>query len=158
MSAGSGIEIERKFLVRVDALPASARHGGASFEQGYLSFEPAVRVRASDENGEKRAWLTIKGPGVIERVELEYAIPYDDARAMLPLCKAALTKIRRRVRVGAHTWDLDELTGAHAGLWLAEVELTAADEPFERPPWLGDEVSHDPRYANAALARAGQPP
>jgi adenylate cyclase len=157
--SGSGREIERKFLVRVDALPASARSGGARFDQGYLSIDPAVRVRAShEEDGTKRAWLTVKGPGKIDRMELEYEVPHADAVAMLPLCKDALTKIRRRVKVGAHVWDLDEFTGAHAGLWLAEVELSAVDEPFERPSWIGDEVSDDGRYTNAALARAGRAP
>jgi adenylate cyclase len=151
-------EIERKFLVRVDALPAEAHVGGARFEQGYLSTDPAVRVRASEEGGVSRAWLTIKGPGTIDRLELEYEIPIADARAMLPLCKAVLTKVRRRIRVGAHTWDTDEFTGAHAGLWLAEVELASIDEAFERPSWIGDEVSSDARYTNAALARAGRAP
>ena len=152
------VEIERKFLVRVDALPPEARTGGARFEQGYLSLEPAVRVRASEENGVGRAWLTIKGPGKIERLELEYEIPIADARALLPMCKAVLTKIRRTVTVGKHVWEIDEFTGAHAGLWLAEIELRAPDEPFERPVWIGDEVSDDERYANAALARAGRAP
>lgn len=153
------VEIERKFLVRVDALPPEARSGGSSYEQGYLAYEPSIRVRASrEEDGAARAWLTIKGPGIIERTELEYEIPFADAQTLLAMCKAKLTKVRRRVNVGAHTWEIDELGGAHAGLWLAEIELGAADEAFERPAWVGEEVSHDPRYTNAALARAGRPP
>ena len=159
-------EIEHKFLVRVERLPDAARTGGARLTQGYLSFVPSVRVRVSEtiEIGggaggpETKAWLTIKGPGVIERAEYEYEIPTAHAREMLGLCAATLTKTRRRVPVGAHTWDVDEFTGSHAGLWLAEVEISAQGEDFERPPWLGEEVSKDGRYANGALARAGRAP
>jgi CYTH domain-containing protein len=155
-----GREIERKFLVKVDALPRAARKGGERFEQGYLSFKPSVRVRLSKPvgAGKSGAWITIKGPGTISRSEFEYAIPTADARAMLDLCVATLTKIRRRVRIGRHTWEVDELTGAHAGLWLAEIELTSAREKFDRPAWLGEEVSLDERYTNSSLARAGRAP
>jgi CYTH domain-containing protein len=151
-------EIERKFLVRVDRLPANARVEGANIVQGYLSFDPSVRVRLARDAHGSHAWLTVKGPGTLSRAEYEYAIPADDAEGLLALCRATLTKVRRRVTVGAHVWDVDEFTGSHAGLWLAEVELSRADEGFERPPWLGDEVSHDARYTNGALARAGRAP
>ena|SRR5579883_1226250 len=153
-----GTEIERKFLVRAELFPAAARAHGASFVQGYLSIQPSVRLRISMKDGREQAWLTVKGPGTIERAEFEYAVPPEDARAMLALAKATLSKTRHRVPVGAHTWDVDEFHGAHAGLWLAEVELARADEAFEQPPWLGEEVSHDPRYTNSALALAGRPP
>ena len=153
-----GREIERKFLVRTERLPASARTGGARLTQGYLAHTPSVRVRIAESERGAEAWLTVKGPGMIERAEYEYAIPVDDARGLLELCAASLTKVRRHVEVGAHTWDLDEFTGAHAGLWLAEVELSAQTEEFERPDWLGEEVTDDPRYTNSALARAGRCP
>jgi CYTH domain-containing protein len=145
-------EIERKFLVHTDRLPELGE--GEALVQGYLAFQPSVRVRSA----KARAWLTIKGPGQLERAEYEYEIPIDDARGLLQLCAATLTKIRRHVTVGEHVWDLDQFTGAHDGLWLAEVELSAVDEAFARPPWLGAEVTDDPRYTNAALARAGRPP
>jgi adenylate cyclase len=152
-------EIERKFLVDPARVPAEARRDGATYAQGYLAFVPSVRVRvATARDGGERAWLTIKGPGTIRRAEYEYEIPSADGRALLDLCVAALAKVRYRVPVGAHTWDLDEFTGPHAGLWLAEVELAAVDEPFERPAWIAAEVSDDSRYTNGALARAGRAP
>jgi CYTH domain-containing protein len=152
-------EIERKFLVRADRVPAAARAQGVRLAQGYLAFSPSVRVRLAEGGREgPQAWLTIKGPGLVARDEYEYEIPADDARGLLGLCAATLTKVRYRVPVGGHVWDLDEFTGPHAGLWLAEVELARPDEDFERPPWLDREVTADPRYTNAALARAGRAP
>jgi CYTH domain-containing protein len=159
VGSGTNREIERKFLVDAARVPAAARQHGARFEQGYLSFTPSVRVRRSERDGaEPEAWITIKGPGMIDRAEFEYPIPAADARELLKLCAARLTKTRYRVPFGKHVWDLDEFSGAHHGLWLAEVELAAADESFERPPWLGIEVSGDARYANSALASAGRAP
>lgn len=150
------IEIERKFLVDPAKVPAEVKVDGARFAQGYLSLEPTVRVRTSERADlAPRAWLTIKGPGGVTRAEFEYAIPVDDARAMLELCVAVLSKTRYRVPVGAHVWDLDEFHQPFAGLWLAEVELDRPDEPFTRPSWLGEEVTEDPRYSNAAIALAG---
>ncbi|MEI8254106.1 MAG: CYTH domain-containing protein [Deltaproteobacteria bacterium] len=152
-------EIERKFLVHVDALPPEARTGGASFAQGYLATAPTVRVRLADGGTDRaRAWLTIKGPGLVTRSEFEYAIPPADAEAMLGLCRTSLSKIRREVRVGNHVWEVDEFSGAHAGLWLAEIELDHEGEAFERPAWLDREVTTDARYSNSALAQAGASP
>ncbi len=86
----------------------AARAGGSRFAQGYLSLEPTVRVRLAEREGEEaRAWLTVKGPGGLTRAEFEYPIPPGDARAMLGLCVAVLSKTRYRVPVGAHVWDLD---------------------------------------------------
>jgi adenylate cyclase len=153
-------EIERKFLVRDADLPRGALAHGVAMTQGYLAYDPSIRVRLTrdEATGAERAYLNIKGPGMIDRAEFEYDVPVDDARALLGLCHAALTKVRYHVPVGGHRWDLDRFTGAHAGLWLAEVELASADEAFERPGWLGDEVSLDKRYTNGALARAGRAP
>lgn len=152
-------EIERKFLVHVDALPLEARTGGTPFEQGYLATSPTVRVRLADGGStEARAWITIKGPGLVTRSEFEYSIPPDDARALLGLCSTSLRKIRRKLPAGPHVWEVDEFTGAHAGLWLAEIELDAENEPFARPAWLAREVTADPRYSNSSLARAGAAP
>jgi CYTH domain-containing protein len=154
-----GVEIERKFLVQRDRLPTLDRARAAEIEQGYLSFEPSVRVRRATYAAQPpRAWITIKGRGTVERSEFEYAIPPEDAEALLAMCPAKLTKLRHRIDAGARHWDLDEFTGAHQGLWLAEIELERADEVFDRPAWLGAEVSHDARYTNGALARAGRVP
>jgi CYTH domain-containing protein len=154
-----GTEIERKFLVRRDALPSELLRDGVRLAQGYLSNKPSVRVRLADGGTARaKAWLTIKGPGLRSRAEFEYEIPADDAEALLGLCSSQLTKTRYRVPIGKHVWEIDEFSGGHAGLWLAEIELDREDEAFDRPAWLGDEVSEDTRYANSALAAAGRAP
>lgn len=146
-------EIERKFLVQVELLPKLPQ--GSTFAQGYLAFQPSVRVRVADGT---RAWLTVKGPGLIERAEYEYEIPVADGDGLLKLCPAVLTKVRYRLPAGPHVWEVDQFTGAHGGLWLAEIELSGVDEAFERPPFVGAEVTEDARYTNGALARAGRAP
>ena len=148
-----GIEIERKFLVvgtawRVLAPPVLLR-------QGYLSTDPArtVRVRIEGEG----AVLTIKGKNVgIARGEWEYPIPVAEAAELLDgLCQQPLVeKYRRRIRVGAHTWEVDEFLGANAGLLVAEIELASETERFDKPDWIGAEVTHDARYFNSNLIRA----
>jgi CYTH domain-containing protein len=154
-----GNEIERKFLVRRDALPRELLRDGMHFAQGYLSSKPSVRVRLADATTPRaKAWLTIKGPGLRSRREFEYEIPPSDAEELLRLCSSQLSKTRYRVPAGKHVWEIDEFTGTHAGLWLAEIELAHEDEEFDRPLWLGDEVTEDPRYTNSALAAAGRAP
>lgn len=147
-----GVEIERKFLVTGDAW----RHAAARRErmtQGYLAntSRSSVRVRRAGE----RAWLSAKSmTAAIERLEFEYAIPVADAEQMLErLCEGPLVdKVRHYVHVGAHEWEIDEFLGANAGLVVAELELDAVDEPYERPAWLGAEVTHAARYYNFNLA------
>lgn len=148
-----GIEIERKFLLRNDDWRAEA-DTGTEFRQGYLHADAniAVRVRSAGD----AAWLTIKGGSDgISRREFEYAVPVADAQEMLAhLCRRPLIEKRRHhVRRGKHVWEIDVFAGANAGLVIAEIELSSPDESFERPDWLGDEVSDDPRYYNAALSR-----
>jgi adenylate cyclase len=144
-------EIERKFLVR----GAGWRVGeGTRFRQGYLSSDPERTVRVRRAGHE--AWLTIKGKtSGIARAEYEYAIPPEDAEELLDrLCQRPLIdKTRYRVPHGAHTWEVDEFHDENEGLVLAEVELTDAAEEVALPDWVGEEVSHDPRYFNANLAR-----
>lgn len=145
-----GDEIERKFLVRGDAWKAEATH--SAYRQGFLSTEPerTVRVRLADGRG----WLTVKGMSVgARRSEYEYEIPREDAARMLDsLCKRPLIeKVRHTLVVGRHTWEVDVFEGDNEGLVIAEVELRAEDEAFERPAWLGDEVTDDPRYFNSSL-------
>lgn len=146
-------EIERKFLVRDDRWREQAAPG-VRLMQGYLASTPAVTVRARLEG--ERGVLTIKGATRgIRRSEFEYPIPAADAKAMLSELAATgiIEKTRYPVRCGPHTWELDVFAGDNAGLVVAELELSREDEPFERPSWLGDEVSDDPRYYNANLAR-----
>ena len=147
-----GLEIERKFLVTGTAWKALA--SGVLTRQGYLSsaVERTVRVRIAGDQG----FLTVKGTSRgLTRAEFEYAIPVEDAAAMLDgLCeKPLIEKTRYRVPFGAHTWDVDEFHGANAGLVVAEVELASADEEPALPPWVGREVSADARYFNANLVK-----
>ena len=147
-----GTEIERKFLVEGHDWRQGSR--ARRLRQGYLSPDPerSVRVRLVGDD----AWLTIKGASAgCARVEFEYPIPTQDALHLLDeLCiRPVIDKTRHDVRYGAHRWEIDEFHGANEGLVIAEIELAAEDEHFERPPWLGAEVSDDPRYYNVNLAR-----
>lgn len=149
-SSPMGIEIERKFLVEGDAWRVGA--SPSRIVQGFLSRDPERIVRVRLRDGE--AFLTIKGKGSgLARVEVEVAIPAEEARQLLPLCLPPLIeKTRHLVTWAGHLWEIDEFFGDNAGLVVAEVELAAEDEIFERPPWLGREVSEDFRYSNAALS------
>ena len=144
-------EIERKFLVHRELWQPKGE--GIEIAQGYLAADTkrAVRVRLAGD----RAWLTVKGPTEgVERLEFEYEIPAADARAMLVLCERPWIEKRRYLeRCGAHTWEIDCFRGENEGLVVAEIELSAADEMFEHPTWLGAEVSDDSRYLNASLMR-----
>jgi Uncharacterized protein conserved in bacteria len=147
------VEIERKFLVSRDFGGAVARVD--RIVQGYLcaSAGKTVRVRIYGD----KAFLTIKGAsdrGGIARSEFEYEIPVADAEALLPLCESGvIDKIRHLIPFQGHTWEVDVFRGLNAGLILAEIELTSEDEPFERPDWLGEEVTGDTRYYNAMLSQ-----
>lgn len=145
-------EIERKFLVRGDAW-RSAATSSAAFSQGYLlnSVGKSIRVRLAGE----KAWLTIKAAAEgIARHEFEYPIPPEHARELLALCEGPLIeKARHFVPMENFVWEIDEFAGENAGLIVAEIELPTEDTDFLRPPWLGEEVTHDPRYLNAALVK-----
>ena len=142
-----GIEIERKFLVRRELLPHDLPPPD-EIEQGYLSASPTVRVRTRRKaSGERLGELTIKGKGKLSRGEWNYGIPVDEADELLELCAISLRKTRRELG----RWELDYF--ADRDLWLAEIELGREDEPFERPAWLGDEVTSDGSYSNSRLAR-----
>ena len=144
-----GIEIERKFLVVGDAWRAAP---ATAYAQGYLNRDKrrTVRVRIVED----AAWLTVKGASAgATRAEFEYPIPVADARELLALCDGPLVrKLRRRIAHAGAAWEVDEFQGDNAGLVVAEIELPSEDAPFERPAWLGAEVTHDPRYFNSNLA------
>jgi len=147
-----GVEIERKFLVLRGAWPGAASIDTSTrLQQGYLSRERgrSVRVRRAGE----RAFLTIKGAAEgLARPEFEYEIPLADAGPLLALCaRPLIDKVRHVVHHEGHTWEVDEFAGANAGLLVAEIELETEGESFARPPWLGEEVTHDPRYLNSNL-------
>jgi adenylate cyclase len=146
-------EIERKFLVVGDEWRESVE-SSKEIEQGYISDHDGItlRVRIAGE----QAWLTLKGPSKgIRRAEFEYLVPLEDGRQMLSELAGSggISKIRYRVRCGAHVWDLDEFRGANQGLVMAEIELRDENESFEMPIWAGEEVSADPRYYNASLVK-----
>lgn len=146
-------EIEHKFLLQDERWRQQVERS-VRMRQGYLISDThcSVRVRVADERG----FLNIKsGTLGIQRSEYEYPIPLAEAEEILDtLCeKPLLEKTRHYVRFGAHLWEIDEFAGDNAGLIVAEVELSRVDEPFDRPDWLGEEVSHDIRYYNSQLAR-----
>lgn len=161
-------EIERKFLVSSDAWRAGVPVvPGVTMRQGYLASGggagATVRVRVVGDGNAARGRLTIKGPSrrvadgpghAPVRDEFEYDIPGADAEHMLrTLCGGRVVeKVRfERVHHGV-VWEVDEFSGANAGLVLAEVELERADQRVELPPWVGRDVTDDPRYANSSLA------
>ena len=147
------VEIERKFLVVGEGWRDQVEDE-TRLVQGYLNRDArtTVRVRIHGET----AWLTLKGKTQgISRLEFEYPIPVEDAETLLRELAVSplIEKTRYRVRHGGRLWELDVFAGANAGLVLAELELETVDEHFERPDWLGAEVSDDPRYFNVNLAR-----
>ncbi|MBR6212190.1 MAG: CYTH domain-containing protein [Bacteroidales bacterium] len=147
-------EIERKFLVVGDFMPEVFRSYRIS--QGYLSSSPGrtVRVRVRDDQG----FITIKGPsndGGLSRFEWEKEIPAGEAEELLALAEpVVIDKTRHLIHNtdGTHIWEVDVFHGANEGLVLAEIELGAPDEPFDRPAWLGQEVTGDRRYYNSYLS------
>jgi len=148
----SHLEIERKFLVRSNAWKTLATQS-AAMRQGYLNDEIgcSVRVRIAGQ----QAWLNIKSVTIgAQRLEFEYPIPLADAHRMLDTlaCKPLIEKTRHFVEIGRHTWEIDVFEGDNTGLIVAEIELDDAAESFEKPDWVGEEVTHDPRYYNTCLA------
>ena len=174
-----GKEIERKFLVVGERWKEGAT--AVRYRQGYLTVGPPVAVRVRIAGVE--AFLTIKRSALticqnttncdITRDEFEYPIPIEDAEAMLNarimdghnslsnddklwggLCEGhPMEKVRYKVAYGGMLWEIDVFEGANEGLVVAEIELSHPDQDFERPPWLGEEVSGDPRYLNTSLSR-----
>jgi CYTH domain-containing protein len=145
-----GKEIERKYLIKDDTWRKQA--SGTTYRQGYLSTvkERTVRVRTIDDKG----FLTIKGITIgATRREYEYEIPMADTNEMLDeLCeKPIIEKTRFKISHAGLTWEIDEFAGVNQGLIVAEVELESEDQNIDFPPWVGEEVSGDPRYFNSNL-------
>jgi len=143
------VEIERKFRVTGDAW---RNDSGVLYRQGYLNRDKVRTVRIRIAGG--AAFLTIKGKSTgATRAEFEYPVPMDDAQALLALCDGPLIEKTRYIVLHAgHRWEVDEFAGDNAGLVVAELELSAEDEAFDAPAWLGPEVTHDARYFNSNLA------
>lgn len=145
-------EIERKFLVRGDGWRAEAT-GSSQLRQAYLARTGTLTARVRITDGQT-ARITIKSAGLgLTRQEFEYDIPLEDAQALMRLAQGRPVEKRRyTVPADGGTWEIDVFEGAHAGLVLAEIELPGEDAEVERPDWLGEEVTGDPRYYNATLA------
>lgn len=146
------LEIERKFLIAGEQW-RDAAHSPRRLRQGYLGGEggrASVRVRVDD----REARLNIKAAVVgSARAEYDYPMPRDEADEILDtLCVGCIDKTRHLVDFAGHQWEVDEFHGDNAGLVVAEIELGAVDEAFERPDWLGEEVTDQQRYYNHALA------
>lgn len=165
----SGLEIERKFLVKKKGdTYKRAAFSCSHIQQGYIPSDAAtVRVRTSvEERGEEEsverketAFLTIKGKSTdrgLSRYEFEKEIALDEARQLLELCRGGLIdKHRYLVKSpdGRHVFEVDEFHGDNDGLVMAEVELSSADEPFKKPDFIGDEVTGDPRFYNKHMLK-----
>ncbi len=147
------IETERKFLVLDDSYKAQAVESHR-IRQGYIAHDMgrSVRVRILDDKG----ILTVKGPfiGVGSRPEWEKEISLKEAEELFLICKpGSVDKTRWIVPAGERCFEVDEFHGENEGLVMAEIELESQDEAFERPSWLGEEVTGDPRFYNGYLAR-----
>ena len=148
----SGMEIERKFLVR-DSSYKQLAHSSSHIRQGYIcsGHGRTVRVRLRDDE----SYLTIKGPsldGGLSRYEFEKAISREEAEQLMRLCEPGIIdKTRYLVSSGQHTFEVDEFHGDNDGLVMAEVELKAPDEPYQKPPFIAEEVTGDRRYYNSHL-------
>ena len=148
------IEIERKYLVSNDKFK-SLSHKATRITQGYLNSDKArtVRVRVMGEQG----FLTIKGlsnQAGLSRFEWEKEIAISEAEALLSLCeKGAIDKIRYNIMHENHLFEVDVFFGENEGLIVAEIELQSENESFEKPIWLGEEVTNDIRYYNSYLSK-----
>jgi len=148
------IEIERKFLVKSDEFKTQAFTQN-KIAQGYLSSLPerTVRIRIKGNKG----FITIKGigqQGGMSRFEWENEIPLDEAVQLLTLCeKGKIEKTRFEIKSGSHIFEVDEFYGENEGLIMAEIELKSETDLFEKPEWLGEEVTNDERYYNAYLSK-----
>lgn len=149
----SGMEIERKFLVNDDSYKQLA-YGHSHIKQGYIcsGHGRTVRVRLRDD----RAFLTIKGPSAngMSRYEFEKEITRDEGLHLFELCEpGAIDKVRWLVKSGSHTFEVDEFFGDNEGLVIAEVELGSEDEAYQKPAFIGDEVTGDRRFYNSFLTK-----
>lgn len=151
------VEIERKFLLLNDSWKAQADSGNV-MRQGYFATptetpaRASIRVRVDSQH----AYLNIKSYELsISRQEYEYEIDRDEAESMLAtLCeKPLIEKTRYKIHIAQHTWEIDVFAGDNAGLIVAEIELNDEAEFFQKPDWLGEEVSADPRYYNVSLIK-----
>ena len=152
MSTLNNLEIEYKFLVTSDEWKKDVT--GIFFKQGYLLIDKTKTVRIRTEG--ETAKLTIKGEKTgPSGKEFEYEIPYNEAMYILEnLCiKPLINKKRYKINYDGFTWDVDEFLGENEGLMIAEIELDKIDQKFNKPSWIGENVTLDPKYKNANLVK-----
>lgn len=148
------VEIERKFLVLSNDFIAEA-FSQKRIMQAYVSSNPdrTVRIRIKGNKG----FITIKGKGNSSgttRLEWEREIPLQDAETLLSICESGtIDKVRHEIKVGKHVFEVDVFSGENEGLIMAEIELEDENETFEKPSWLGEEVTNDERFYNAYLSK-----
>lgn len=148
------IEIERKFLVKSQAFKKEAL-SSYKIKQGFLNShrDRTVRVRLRDDKG----FITVKGKSTangLSRFEWEKVISKIEAESLLQLCeKNIIDKLRYEIKIGNHIFEVDEFYGPNEGLIIAEIELKSESENFEKPNWLGDEVTGDVKYYNSQLSK-----
>ena len=146
-------EIERKFLVKGEYQSLATQ--SHRITQGYISSHPErnVRIRIKEDKG----FLTIKGKGNesgTTRFEWEKEISLAEAKELMKLCEpGVIDKTRFLIPIGAHIFEVDEFYGENDGLTMAEIELSSEDETFQKPEWLGDEVTGDIKYYNSQLMK-----
>lgn len=173
----SGLEIERKFLVKKGGAYRRAAFSSSRIVQGYIPCDNAtvrIRLRQQDPITQPpspvtrppspnptpitdQAFLTIKGKSIdggLSRYEFEKEITTDEARQLLKLCRGGVIDKRRYlVRSGEHVFEVDEFYGDNEGLVMAEVELQSEDQPYEKPDFIGPEVTGDHRFYNKQMLR-----
>lgn len=146
-----GVEIERKFLVDHDKWENFEKTAGDFYRQGYLLTDPhkTIRVRQTSDKG----FLTIKGISVgATRAEYEYEIPSEEAKELLDqFAVSELSKIRYKIAMENHIWEVDVFSGENDGLIVAEIELKNENEKFKIPDWIGQEVTGEEKYYNSNL-------
>lgn len=148
------VEIERKFLVQGEGYKSDIKRS-LRITQGYLNSLPerTVRIRIQGDHG----YITVKGVSDASgttRFEWEKEIPLHEAQELIKLCEPGIIdKIRHLIPIGEHTFEVDEFLGDNSGLILAEIELPSASSDFERPEWLGEEMTGNPLYYNSSLSQ-----
>lgn len=148
------IEIERKFLVKSNAYKQEANKS-TQIVQGFLNTDPnrTVRIRIKGE----QAFITVKGKSNdtgTSRFEWEKNIPVEDAKNLIEICEqGVIKKIRYEIPSGDHVFEVDEFFDENQGLIIAEIELQDENEAFDKPNWLGEEVTGDPKYYNSQLSK-----
>ncbi len=143
--------VTKRYLATPEALPAL--QGGRTVMTGYMSDDPSVRLRVTEDGG----WLQIWRPTDASRF-FEFPVPLHEAEALMELCLRRTVRTSWDVPYGGSVWRVNEYQGRHAGLWTAFLELDSRQDGYEEPPWVGKNVSGDRRFTDEGLSRLQCPP